>query len=270
MTTAIEEEKEVRINKKADNEEKKEAQTRKKNGAKKQRFNCMIGSPFISKVGVEKKEADETVKFFVPYFKKDVRKTIKIQHDEKGILSFPGQNSHAITVKSGKYMYVIGLYGALYGCDYSTIHSQLKAGKPVQSAGHLYVDNNHQITAIDNSSGHYQPTLVTFLLSVYGLMREGYISSVGCRILINSFTKDDSKTSKEIFHNNDLAKFFIEAAYFIGKENVIIKVTSANKLQLSDGINTISVDATLLNNYIDSLPEKEQKESNRQVLKQLT
>jgi hypothetical protein len=72
----------------------------------------------------------------------------------------------AIKVPKNCYMYVISQSGSLYITADAFFHSQIKAGKPVRTAGWLKYDetDSQEIKlCIDNSSGHYRPSLEQFL-----------------------------------------------------------------------------------------------------------
>lgn len=126
------------------------------------------------------------------YFDEEMRSESVVYVDEQGTISYT--NNH---IKSGKHMYAILPSGKLCIAD-CTVHSQINAGKPVQSAGHLLLTDDRKITEIDNCSGHYSPSVSQFLSSVYMLFEHGILQEQ-VTIVLNPHTKNDYKIDINFF-----------------------------------------------------------------------
>ena len=87
------------------------------------------------------------------------------------------------TAKEGKYIFVMDDNGNIY-IDFPELdefhHSSFFGGKAVSAAGTIFINQNYQITAIDNLSGHYKPPsdsleYVIKELTKMGINRESYM-----------------------------------------------------------------------------------------------
>lgn len=132
------------------------------------------------------------------YFEPRDRKDTKIFINNQGkwaqkVYNKDTKSEVEVALANNKYMYAVGENGALY-MDNVTVHSQFKAGKHVQSAGHLVYKSDPLSVLIDNNSGHYHPTLSQFLSTIYGLIR-AEILPTELQILLNNVTKNDYSNS---------------------------------------------------------------------------
>ena len=102
------------------------------------------------------------------YFDKSDKEQYRVVTTQNHIWLF--KTNHA-TVDNTPKMYVVTKSGSLYVFN-ATVHSQLKAAKPVQSAGWVtYNKEDPSKMTIDNCSGHYSPTLSQFISTLIGMQR---------------------------------------------------------------------------------------------------
>jgi hypothetical protein len=109
----------------------------------------------------------------VRYFKDQTRKTLETAVDEKGLLRKADgsllNTCYPATADCPPAIFVMDEKGKIYvyDGDYFTenmeliFHSSLLAGKPVASAGELFVKDG-KLLEINNRSGHYQPAMEVF------------------------------------------------------------------------------------------------------------
>lgn len=194
----------------------------------------------LASVNPEKQEEDDHfIKGeFLSYFKRNLRKELAVEKDEKNQIFYLNSSDSSKAIKNGKYMYVVSRTGCLYISDFATIHSQIKAGKKVQCAGHLEVKGN-RIVKIMNDSGHYTPTLMMFLSCISGLVKEGYLAEQ-FKIGITKNTKMDSlEMLKKNFEPGDYDVVFKKDTntYTFVRENKTITITQQ---LLDETINTMT------------------------------
>jgi len=109
----------------------------------------------------------------VRYFKDQTRKTLEIAVDENGLLRKADgkllNTCYPATTDCPAAIFVMDEKGKIYvySGDYFTenmeliFHSSLSAGKPVASAGEIFVKEG-KLLEINNRSGHYLPSMEVF------------------------------------------------------------------------------------------------------------
>ena len=154
---------------------------------------------FLAKMNDYKREEDRGT---IQYYNKKIRKEFRVGRDADYNVFWLDSDNKNKPIHNGKFMYVVSRTGRLYLTADAVTHSQIKAGKDVQCAGHLIIKDK-KIIDINNSSGHYTPTSSMFLTCINGLVAEGYLGPQFI-VLFDKFTifddenKFDEKFSKEI------------------------------------------------------------------------
>ena len=118
------------------------------------------------------------------YFTTAIKKQFKVTRSHEGLMR-GGQS-----LPAGVYGYIVSPKGGLYAISETDStdqqllrtfgssafnHSLIRAGEPVQSAGEFYT-NGPQITYINCSSGHYEPTWAQHVETVQGLLAAGFVT----------------------------------------------------------------------------------------------
>lgn len=165
-------------------------------------------------------DAHNTAGLFAAYsfFEKADRQPLKVKLDPNlKIWTYENEKQ----VISGRYMYAIGKNGGLYIGTGIVVHSQIKAGKEVQSAGWLTYEREKEnpgyTLTIDNCSGHYIPTLSQFIETLRGLHSVGMVPDT-FKIKLSKFTKFDPSYPNAEFWSSVVA-------LAQGDESPIINVT---------------------------------------------
>jgi hypothetical protein len=120
----------------------------------------------------------------VRYFKDQTRKTLEIGVDEDGLLRKADgkllNTCYPVTADCPPAIFVMDEKGKIYVYDGDYLsetmelifHSSLLAGKPVASAGEIFVKDG-KIVIINDRSGHYHPSPEIFGQVVEELGRRG-------------------------------------------------------------------------------------------------
>ena len=186
----------------------------------------------LAYVTADKKAEDQSIfsggiLSFGEYYSPEERDKCIVYVDENRHVRYKNSDKR---IQPGSHMYVVLPSGELCIDDPLT-HSQLNAGEPVQSGGHLVIEKEGTISQIDNFSGHYLPTLSQFLSTIVGLHRVGILNEQ-ILIKLHSQTKLDYKFSIDYFGQliaNQHAKI-----NFKPSGNIIIIINDADALRTNE------------------------------------
>ncbi len=132
------------------------------------------------------------------YFEGSQKEEYRVISTEDHIWVF---NATRSIVNTGPNMYVVTPDGAFYIFN-TTVHSQLTAAGPVQSAGWVqYNREDPTKTIIDNCSGHYSPTLSQFISTLIGMHQSSFLP-------LHFVIKLNKNTTIDIPQNGRINEFF--------------------------------------------------------------
>lgn len=176
-------------------------------------------SPSFSVIAqLNSEKLDEDKEFFSGgsflgcYFTSEQRKSCKVTMEENRWYI----EGKSLEDQRKSYMYVISQAGSLYLGQSSKVqaivHSQIKAGKPVRTAGHVQHEidvNGNMCVVFNNDSGHYRPTLKQFLHGLEAAHKNGLLPEDNCFFKFNPETARDDIEDEDNFWS-DASEHFKE------------------------------------------------------------